>query len=83
MIRFDDGQGTIVGGWSGGTTPAVPIGFRVSMEQDSTAARVHRTGRPARVDIDDLPGEAFAVLRELGVSATSTTAPNSAWWGFP
>ena len=51
-------------------TPAAPIGFRVSMEQDSTAARVHRTGRPARVDIDDLPGELFGVLRELGVRAS-------------
>ena len=70
MVRFDDGHGTIVGGWSGGPTPAAPIGFRVSMEQDSTAARVHRTGRPARVDIDDLPGEVFGVLRELGVRAS-------------
>ncbi len=70
MIRFDDGHGTIVGGWSGGRTPAAPIGFRVSMEQDSTAARVHRTARPARVDIDDLPDEAFEALRELGVRAS-------------
>jgi signal transduction histidine kinase len=70
MIRFDDGHGTIVGVWSRGPTPAAPIGFRVSMEQDSTAARVHRTGRPARVDIDDLPGETYAELRELGVRAS-------------
>lgn len=70
MIRFDAGHGTIVGGWTGGSTPSAPIGFRVSMEQDSTAARVHRTGRPARVDIDDLPGEAFGTLRELGVRAS-------------
>jgi signal transduction histidine kinase len=70
MIRFDDGHGTIVGGWSAGATPTAPIGVRVSMEQDSTAARVHRTGRPARVDIEDLPREAFAALREMGVRAS-------------
>jgi signal transduction histidine kinase len=70
MIRFDDGDGTIVAGWSGGQAPSAPIGFRVSMEQDSTAARVHRTRRPARVDIEDL-GESFAVLREeLGLRAS-------------
>ena len=83
MIRFDDGYGTIDGGWSGGATPAPPIGVRVSMEQDSTAARVYRTGRPARVDIDDLRGERFAALRELGVRA-SVGAPvvvNGELWG--
>ena len=83
MIRFDEGHGTIVGGWSGGSTPAAPIGVRVSMEQDSTAARVHRTGRPARVDIADLPDETFAALRELGLRA-SVGAPvvvNGELWG--
>jgi signal transduction histidine kinase len=70
IIRFDDGHGTIVGGWSSGPTPAAPIGFRVSMKQDSTAARVHRTERPTRVDIDELPREAFAVVREFGVRAS-------------
>jgi GAF domain-containing protein len=71
MIRFDDGHGTIVGGWSKGPTPTAPIGVRVSMEQDSTAARVHRTGGPARVDIEDLPSETFAALREeLGLRAS-------------
>src|SRR5262249_4809958 len=70
MIRFDEGHGTIVGVWSGEPTPGTPIGVRVSMEPDSTAARVHRTGRPARVDIEDLPAERYAALRELGVRAS-------------
>ncbi len=59
-----------MGGWSGGSTPAAPIGFRVSMDLDSTAARVHRTGHPARVDIDDLPAEVFGALREMGLQAS-------------
>jgi signal transduction histidine kinase len=70
MIRFDDDDGTIVGAWSREPTPASPIGVRVSMGQDSTAARVHATGRPARVDIDELPGDVYAVLRDLGVRAS-------------
>jgi signal transduction histidine kinase len=70
MIRFDDGHGTIVGVWSREPLPESPIGVRVSMGQDSTAARVHRTGAPARVDIDDLPGDVHAGLRELGVRAS-------------
>ena len=70
MIRFDDGHGTIVGAWSLGPAPSSPLGVRVSMEEDSTASRVHRTGRPARVDIDDLPRDAYAEVREQGLRAS-------------
>jgi len=70
MIRFDDGHRKMVGGWSGGSMPETPIGYRVSMEQDSTAARVHRTARPARVDIDDLPDEGYAEVRKVGLRAS-------------
>ena len=83
MIRFEDGHGTIVGGWSAGPTPQAPIGYRISMERDSTAARVRSTGRAARVDIDEQPGDVFAVLRELGVRA-SVGAPivvDGTLWG--
>ena len=74
MIRFEDGHGTIVGGWSGGSMPQAPVDFRVSMEQRLDRRPRHRTGRPARVDIEDEPGEVFAALRELGVR-TSVGAP--------
>ena len=70
MIRFEDGHGTIVGAWSGGPTPEAPVGHRVSMAQDSAASRIHRTGRPARVNSYEEPGEVFAALRELGVRAS-------------
>ena len=29
MIRFEDGHGTIVGGWSEGSTPEAPVGYRL------------------------------------------------------
>jgi signal transduction histidine kinase len=70
MIRFEDGHGTIVAGWSAGPTPAMPVGYRVSFGKDSTAARIHRTALPARVDSYDQPGQAFATLRALGVRAS-------------
>ena len=56
--------------WSGGPTPEAPVGYRISMAQDSLAARVRRTGRPARVDTYDIQGEVFAALRELGIRAS-------------
>jgi signal transduction histidine kinase len=70
MIRFEDDHGTIVGGWSGGPTSELPVGHRISMAQDSAATRIHQTGRPARVDSFDQPGEVFGALRELGVRAS-------------
>jgi signal transduction histidine kinase len=70
MIRFEDGGGTVVAGWTGGRTPAMTVGYHVSFEKDSTAARIHATGLPARVDSYDQPGEAFATLRALGVRAS-------------
>jgi len=70
MIRFEDRQGTIVGGWSAGTAPQAPVGYRISLTADSIAARIWRTGRPARLDSYDHPGEVFAALRALGLQAS-------------
>ena len=70
MIRFEDGQGTTVGGWSAGLAPQAPVGFRISLNADSIAARIWRTGRPARLDSYDRPGETFAALRALGLKAS-------------
>ena len=46
--RFEaDGAATVVAIW-GEPDVGVPIGTRVTLEWESVAARVHRTGRPAR-----------------------------------
>ena len=70
MVRFEGRHGTTVGGWSAGETPEAPVGYRVSMTQDSVVARVYRSRRPARLDDYDQPGEAFAALRRLGLRAS-------------
>jgi signal transduction histidine kinase len=70
MVRFEDAHGTIVGGWSGSEAPEAPVGFRVSLSQDSIASQIFRTRRPARLDDYNRPGEVFAALRELGLKAS-------------
>ena len=70
LVRFEGEYGTIVGGWSGGLMPQAPIDFRVSMDRDSTAARVRDAGRATRVDLDNESGEVFTSLREMGVRAS-------------
>jgi signal transduction histidine kinase len=47
-----------------------PVGSRVPTDGDSTAGRIRRTGRAARVDSYDQPGELFAALREVGLRAS-------------
>ena len=68
MVRYEEGtSATVVGGWSADGIPAVDVGGRVSLDGDTAAARVKRTGRPARVDsYDRLSGDLAERLRRLG-----------------
>jgi PAS domain S-box-containing protein len=70
IVRFgEDASGVVVGAWSNDTTE-VPVGTVVSLQGETTSARIWRTGRPARVDtFDGLAGDLAAMLRELGVRA--------------
>src|SRR3954454_22926998 len=70
LVRFEREDGTFVGGWSTGSTAQAPLGVRMTMDRDSTAARVRETRRPVRVDVDKEEGEVFEVLRELGGRAS-------------
>jgi GAF domain-containing protein len=70
VIRFDHGLGTIVSAWKNGRWPEAPIGYQLSMQDDTAVGRVYRTGRPARVDSYDRPGPVYAALRELGLRAS-------------
>ena len=70
VTRFDAGVGTIVAGWQRGRRPEAPVGYRLSMEDDTAVARVYRTGRPVRVDSYDRPGPVYAELREFGLRAS-------------
>jgi signal transduction histidine kinase len=69
VIRFDGDAGTIVAGWKRDRWPEAPVGYRLSMQDDTAVGRVWRSGRPARVDSYDRPGPVYAALRELGLRA--------------
>jgi signal transduction histidine kinase len=70
MIRFErDGDfATVVGSWTGNDAPAFPIGERVPIEGESVTAKLHRSGRPERVDdYNEVDGVLAARVREFGM----------------
>ncbi|MET4431598.1 signal transduction histidine kinase [Mycolicibacterium sp. 624] len=62
------GAATLLAAWdTPGATP-MPVGEQFPLEGDNVAARVRRTGRPARMDNHDgAAGPAAAKIRELGL----------------
>jgi PAS domain S-box-containing protein len=68
MVRYEgDAMAAVVGGWSDGEVGSVPVGDSVLMDGETAAARVWRTGRPARVDsYEGMTGTLAERLRELG-----------------
>jgi signal transduction histidine kinase len=62
------GAATLLAAWdTPGATP-MPVGEQFPLEGDNVAARVRRTGRPARMDDHDgAAGPAAAKIRELGL----------------
>jgi PAS domain S-box-containing protein len=61
------GRATVVGGWNAEGVRSVPVGASVRVDGDTAAARVWRTGRPARVDTyQGQEGELADTLRSLG-----------------
>jgi PAS domain S-box-containing protein len=71
LIRYEpDGTATIV---ATTTEPGIPsqIGVRMTLEGDSVAVRVRRTGQPARMDsYEGVPGPDAAMLRGLGLRSS-------------
>jgi signal transduction histidine kinase len=68
MIRYDDQRfATVVGTWTVDDTPSFPVGERLPVEGGTVTAKIHRSGRPERVDdYDDVEGELAERLREAG-----------------
>jgi PAS domain S-box-containing protein len=68
MLRFEpDGTAVVTGGWSIGETRNVPVATRVALDGPTVAARIHRSGRPERIDsYEGVPGSTAELLRELG-----------------
>jgi signal transduction histidine kinase len=51
IVRFeDDLTATVVGGWAEPDGPWFPVGMRVPVEGETVTAKLHRSGRPQRVD---------------------------------
>jgi GAF domain-containing protein len=60
-----DGMARVIAGWSA-AGPMLPIGTRLPLDGDGVAARIFRTGRPARVDrYVDTQGETAEAARGL------------------
>ena len=68
MIRFEGERfARVVGSWAASGTPSFPVGERVPVEGETVTAKLHRTGRPERVDdYADVEGEFAARLRAFG-----------------
>jgi len=71
LFRFEpDGAGLLVAGHHESDRTKLAVGQRFSLDGESVAAMVLRTGRPARMDshdVDKAPGPAAGYIRELGV----------------
>ena len=69
LARFEGGdRAVIVGEWSEGAVPSMPIGAEVTMDGPTVSAEVHRTGQAARVeDFSRVPGSVAQTLREMGI----------------
>ncbi|HVQ50803.1 MAG TPA: GAF domain-containing protein [Mycobacterium sp.] len=71
LFRFDpDGTGLLLAAHHEPAWMKVSVGDRFSLEGDSVAAMVLRTGRPARMDSqdhDNAPGPAAEYIRGLGM----------------
>jgi PAS domain S-box-containing protein len=71
MVRYEgEGRATVIGGWSTDGARSVAVGSTVRVDGDTAAARVWKTGRPARIDsYEGQQGELADTLRGLGFRA--------------
>jgi signal transduction histidine kinase len=69
LFRFEpDGAGILIAGHHESDRTKMVVGQRFSLEGESVAAKVFRTGRPARMDNhDNAPGPAADYIRRLGM----------------
>ncbi|HEY8791889.1 MAG TPA: GAF domain-containing protein, partial [Gaiellaceae bacterium] len=75
LVRLEPGnKAIVVATWSDGEGDLVPIGTVISLEDESVATMVLRTGRPARADSPEhASGRIGALVRQLGVTSTVGT----------
>jgi signal transduction histidine kinase len=73
VCRYESDESmTVTAYWSDEHT-RLPVGTRIGLEGESLAARVHRSGRPGRVEgYEDLAGPIVELSRTLGAWPRST-----------
>ena len=86
VAQFEpDGTVTVVGSWDkpGARGPAPPVGSRWPLDEGTVAARVQRTGQPARVSGYEGQGAAAAWARKHGIrsSVGSPIVVEGRLWG--
>jgi signal transduction histidine kinase len=71
IARFeDDGTQTAVGAWAAAGAPGFPPGTKAALDGETVTGKLHRTGRPQRVDdYSDVRGELVKKLREVGIQS--------------
>ena len=69
MIRYEDERfATVVGSWAASGTPSFPVGERIPVDGETVTAKLHRSGRPERVDdYAGVEGELASKLRMFGI----------------
>jgi signal transduction histidine kinase len=68
MVRYrHDGTADVMGGWNEPGVPSVPAGTHITLDSETLAPKIYRSGQPERVDdYAHLGGELAALLRDLG-----------------
>jgi signal transduction histidine kinase len=84
MVRYEgDGTASVVGTWVASGAPSFPVGTQIPVDGETVSARIHRSGRPERVDdYAGTAGELAASLRAAGIwSAVGApiTVDGKAW----
>jgi len=71
IARFeDDCTQTVVGAWGAGGAPHFPVAERVPLDGETVTGKLHRSGRPERVDdYSGVRGELVKLLRAQGIES--------------
>ena len=84
VLRFDGSLAHVVGRFEDADLVAFPVGGTISLAEDSAVARVHRSGRTARIDAyEEIDSEVAGRMREVGITS-SVAAPitlHNRLWG--
>ena len=72
MIRFGEGDATVVGTWAKEGSPSFPVGSVIPVDGDTVTGKLRRTGTPQRVDdYDEVEGELAERLRAAGIRSAA------------